>query len=296
MTKSIFASIVGRPNVGKSSLLNVFLGEKIAIVSPRPQTTRTKITGILTKEETQIVFFDTPGIHTPKNKLSQHMVNKINESVGEVDLNLMVIEAKKPLNKVETDLIEQFKKSRSPVILVINKIDQITNKEQLLTQIKELKDLYDFKSIVPISVIKKQGTEQLLEEVTKLAIEGPHFFPDDDITDQPEKVIVAEIVREKLLKYMYDEIPHGIAVEIEKMRHREDGKVLEIDCIIYCEKSSHKGMVIGKKGAMLKKIATESRIDAERFLDEKIHMQCWVKVKDDWRNKETFIKNFGLNS
>jgi len=290
-------SILGRPNVGKSSLLNLFLGEKIAIVTHRPQTTRTKITGILTTDETQIVFFDTPGLHKAKNKLSNHMVNKIKESVSDVDLNLFVVDiTSKSINESEMDLINSFQRSKMDVILVINKIDKCKDKKEVLKCVEKYKNLYDFKDIVPLSVVAKDGTNLLLNLIKGMAIEGPHFFSSDEITNQPEKVIVSEIIREKILINMFDEIPHGIAVEIETMRTREDSDMLDISCVIYCEKKSHKGMVIGKNGTMLKKIATQSRMDCEKFLSQKINLQCWVKIKEDWRNKEIFIKNFGLNS
>lgn len=296
-TKSIFVSIVGRANVGKSSLLNLFLGEKIAIVTNRPQTTRTKITGILTSNDTQIVFFDTPGVHKAKTKLSTHMVNKIKESVSDVDLNLFVVDiTKKFINSSELKLIESFKQSNTNVILVINKIDLCKDKKKILEFVNKYKELYSFLEIVPLSVKNEDGTEILLNIIKNLAVEGPHFFASDEITDQPEKVIISEIIREKILTNMYDEIPHGIAVEIEQMKSRPNGKMVDISCVIYCEKKTHKGMIIGKNGTMLKKIATLSRFSCEKFLHQKVNLKCWVKVKDDWRNKEIFIKNFGLNS
>lgn len=295
-TKSIFVSIIGKPNVGKSSLLNLLLGEKIAIVSHRPQTTRTKITGILTDGDTQMVFFDTPGMHKAKTKLGSHMVKTVKSSVSDVDLVLLVLEANRPLKDTEEELLASLKLSKTPVILIMNKIDTVKNKEDLLEQIAKLTKNYKFEAVVPMSALKGEGKELLIDEIKKLAIDGPHFFESDSITDQPEKVIVAEIIREKILKFLFDEIPHGTAVEIEKMKTRKDKDILDIDCVIYCEKDSHKGMVIGKKGTMLKKIASEARADCERFLGTQIHLQCWVKVKEDWRNKEAFIKNFGLDS
>ncbi|MGL5972143.1 MAG: GTPase Era [Oscillospiraceae bacterium] len=295
-TRAIFVSIVGKPNVGKSSLLNEFMGEKIAIVTKKPQTTRTKITGILTEEEIQIVFFDTPGIHKPKSKLSNHMVNKIKESVLDVDLNLFVVEFGSNISEAEINLIDSFKKNKNNVILVVNKIDMSKNNVEVSEFTDKYKKLLDFADVISISVKNKDGLTDLLNLIKRKSIESPHFFPSDELTDQPEKVIVAELIREKLLINMFDEIPHGIAIEVEKMRKRENSDIMDIDCIIYCDKKSHKGMVIGKNGLMLKKIATQSRIDAENFLNSKINLKCWVKVKEDWRNKESFIKNFGLNS
>lgn len=296
-TKSIFVSIVGRPNVGKSSLLNLFLGEKIAIVTNKPQTTRTKITGILTDNNVQMVFFDTPGFHKVKTKLSNHMVTKVKESLSDVDLNLFMVDiTNKTINDSEKNLIESFKTLKRNVFLVVNKIDKCKDKKEILSFLQQYTNEYDFSQIIPISVKDKDGTKMLLEKIKDMSVDSPHFFSSDEITDQPEKVIVAEIIREKVLTNMFDEIPHGIAVEIERMRERENSNIIDIDSVIYCEKKSHKGMVIGKNGLMLKKILTQSRIDCERFLDVKINLKCWVKVKDDWRNKETFIKNFGLNS
>ncbi|HIV19982.1 MAG TPA: GTPase Era [Candidatus Merdivicinus intestinigallinarum] len=292
-TKSAFIAIVGKPNVGKSSLLNTLLGEKIAIVSSKPQTTRTRITGVLTEDIYQWVFLDTPGIHKPKTKLSGHMNKVVTDSVADVDLVLFVVEPMGKLTPEENSLIEQFKARRLPVILVINKTDLI-DKEQLLARIAEISALYDFEAVVPVSVTENEGISTLMDELRAHTEEGPHFFPEDTLTDQPERAIAAEIIREKILRNMRDEIPHGTAVSIEKMREREGGGILDIEATIYCERDSHKGMIIGKGGAMLKKIGSDARADLEAFLDVKVNLKCWVKVRDDWRNSEKAIKQVGL--
>ena len=292
-TKSAFVAIVGKANVGKSSLLNALLGEKIAIVSSKPQTTRTRITGVLTEEEYQWVFLDTPGIHKAKTKLSDHMNKVVTASVSDVDLALFVVEPMGRLHEEETALIDQFRALSLPVLLVINKIDLI-DQEQLLARIAEISPLYDFAAVLPVSVTEGKGVQDLMEELRKNTEEGPHFFPDDTLTDQPERAIAAEIIREKILRNMRDEIPHGTAVTIEKMRERDNGGILDIEATIYCEKDSHKGMIIGRGGAMLKKIASEARADLEAFLETKINLKCWVKVRDDWRNSENAIKQVGL--
>lgn len=292
-TKSAFIAIVGKPNVGKSSLLNTLLGEKIAIVSSKPQTTRTRITGVLTEDIYQWVFLDTPGFHKPKTKLSGHMNKVVTDSIADVDLVLFVVEPMGKLTPEENSLIEQFKARRLPVILVINKTDLI-DKEQLLARIAEISALYDFEAVVPVSVTENEGISTLMDELRVHTEEGPHFFPEDTLTDQPERAIAAEIIREKILRNMRDEIPHGTAVSIEKMREREDGGILDIEATVYCERDSHKGMIIGKGGAMLKKIGSDARADLEAFLDVKVNLKCWVKVRDDWRNSEKAIKQVGL--
>ena len=292
-TKSAFIAIVGKPNVGKSSLLNTLLGEKIAIVSSKPQTTRTRITGVLTEDIYQWVFLDTPGFHKPKTKLSGHMNKVVTDSIADVDLVLFVVEPMGKLTPEENSLIEQFKARRLPVILVINKTDLI-DKEQLLARIAEISALYDFEAVVPVSVTENEGISTLMDELRVHTEEGPHFFPEDTLTDQPERAIAAEIIREKILRNMRDEIPHGTAVSIEKMREREDGGILDIEATIYCERDSHKGMIIGKGGAMLKKIGSDARADLEAFLDVKVNLKCWVKVRDDWRNSEKANKQVGL--
>ena len=292
-TKSAFVAIVGKPNVGKSSLLNTLLGEKIAIVSSKPQTTRTRITGVLTEDVYQWVFLDTPGFHKPKTKLSGHMNKVVTTSVADVDLALFVVEPMGKMTEEELSLVEQFQSRRLPAILVVNKIDLIT-KEQLLSRIAELSALYPFRAVVPISVAEGEGIPALMDELRAHTEEGPHFFPDDTLTDQPERAIAAEIIREKILRNMRDEIPHGTAVDIEKMREREQGGILDIEATIYCERDSHKGIIIGKGGAMLKIIASEARADLEAFLDARVNLKCWVKVRDDWRNSEKAIRQVGL--
>lgn len=295
MTKTAFVAIVGCPNVGKSSLLNKLLGTKIAIVSSKPQTTRTKIMGVLTKGETQLVFTDTPGYHKPHNKLGEKMNQAVGDSIGGVDACLFVVESKGDIKKGELELIDKFKKLKVPVILAINKIDMLKEKEELLARIVELNALYDFEAIVPVCATTGEHIDELVDEMEKLAFESPHFFPDDTLTDQPERVLAAEMIREKILRLMDKEIPHGIAVSIEKMRERDEQDILDIEAIIYCERESHKGMVIGKKGSMLKKISTFARQDLEDFFGIKVNLQTWVKVKEDWRNREGLIHNFGLD-
>lgn len=295
MTKTAFVAIVGKPNVGKSSLLNKMIGQKIAIVSSKPQTTRTKIMGVLTKGETQLVFTDTPGFHKPHNKLGEKMNEAVGDTVGGVDACLFLVEPKGELNEQEMELLEMFKKHKMPVILAINKIDMIKNKEELLERIVYLTGLYDFTAVVPVSASRGDNVNDIIDELDKLAVESVHFFPDDTLTDQPERVLAAEIIREKILRLMDKEVPHGIAVAVEKMRERDNQDILDIEATIYCERESHKGMVIGKKGAMLKKISTYARQDLENFFQIKINLQCWVKVKVDWRNREGLIHNFGLD-
>lgn len=292
--KSAFIAIVGRPNVGKSSILNRLLGTKIAIVSSKPQTTRNRITGVLKEGEYQLVFFDTPGMHKPKNSLGKYMVRSVNESVGGVDCCMLVVEADKSPVQTELDFIDKFKALGMPAILVINKIDMIKDKEILMKQILEYSKLYDFEAIVPVSASDGNGMNELLEELKKQASEGGHFFEDDTLTDQPERVIASEIIREKILRLCNAEIPHGTAVVIEKMKTRENG-ILDIDATIFCEKESHKRILIGKNGAMLKKISTFARQDMERFFDCKVFLQVWIKVKEDWRNRAQLLQNFGFD-
>lgn len=292
--KSAFIAIVGRPNVGKSSILNRLLGQKIAIVSSKPQTTRNRITGVLTQGEYQLVFFDTPGMHKPKNSLGKYMVRSVNESVGGVDCCMLVVEADKNPVQTELDLIEKFKILKMPAILVINKIDMIKEKEVLMKQILEYSKLYNFDAIVPVSATDGNGMNELLEELKGQASEGGHFFEEDTLTDQPERVIASEIVREKILRLCDKEIPHGTAVVIEKMKTRENG-LLDIDATIFCERESHKHILIGKNGAMLKKISTFARQDMERFFDCKVFLQVWIKVKEDWRNRARILQNFGFD-
>ena len=289
MTKSAFVAIVGKPNVGKSSLLNLLVGEKIAIISDKPQTTRTRITGVLTEGEVQLVFIDTPGLHKPKNKLGDYMVKQV------TDCAIFVTDPLGEITEAEQQLIENIRQLHLPAILVINKIDTLTNKEDMVKKMVAISEMYPFEQVVPISVREKDGTDLLLSLIQEQAQEGPHFFPNDALTDQPEKVIAAEIIREKVLRNMRDEIPHGTAVVIERMRERPDKEIMDIDATILCEKSSHKGMIIGKQGSMLKKIASQSREELENFLEVRVNLQCWVKVREDWRNSEFSIRDLGFN-
>ncbi len=293
-TKTAFITIAGKPNVGKSSILNKLLGTKIAIVSSKPQTTRTKIMGVLTEGDIQLVFTDTPGFHKPHNKLGEIMNSAVKDSLGGTDAVLFVAEPKGELNEKELELIKKIKQEKAPAILVINKIDTLADKTVLLARLRELSSYYDFTAAVPVSAETGEGLDDLMEEMKKLAVPSVHYFPDDTLTDQPERVIAAEIIREKLLRLMDKEIPHGTAVAVEKMREREDKDILDIDAVIYCERESHKGMIIGRHGVMLKKISTYARQDLERFFDSKVNLHTWVKVKEGWRNKEGLIRNFGL--
>ncbi len=297
-TKIEFITIVGRANAGKSSLLNALVGEKIAMISAKPQTTRTRITGLVTQNETQYVFMDTPGVQKAKNKLGEHMNKTVKDSVTDVDLILMVADAAKNINDIDKSIIASFKK-KDNVILILNKIDLISEKEQIAVKIAEFSALYDFNAIIPISVTENDGINIVWEETKKYAVEGPHYFPDDSLTDQPERVLASEIIREKILNLMHDEVPHGIAVTVEEMKERVDRSgddILDISAVIFCERESHKGMVIGKNGTMLKKIGQLAREDLENFFEIKVNLQCWVKVKEDWRNKEALIRNFGLSN
>ena len=295
MTKTAFIAIVGCPNVGKSSILNRLLGQKIAIVSDKPQTTRTKIMGVLTEGDTQLVFTDTPGFHRPRTKLGEKMVQAVSDSVSGVDACLFVVEPEGELRPAELELIEKFKKLKMPVILAINKVDTLPDKEVLMARILEISKTYDFEAVVPVSALRGINMDELLSEMKKLAEESVFFFPEDTLTDQPERVIAAEIIREKLLRNLDREIPHGVAVSIEKMREREDSDIMDIEAVIYCEKDSHKGIIIGKNGAMFKRISTRARENMEKFFQCHINLRCWVKVKEGWRNREGLIHNFGLD-
>lgn len=293
--KSAFIAIVGRPNVGKSSLLNKILGTKVAIVSSKPQTTRTKITGILTENNTQLVFVDTPGMHKPKNSLGKYMVRSVSESVNGVDCCMLVVEAGKEPGPTELDLIERFKTMEMPVILVINKIDMIKEKEQLMKQILAFSNLYDFEAVVPVCAIDGNGLSDLKAELNKQAMEGRYFFEEDALTDQPERVLASEMIREKILRLCHEEIPHGIAVVIERMKIRENGEIMDVDATIYCERETHKRILIGKGGSMLKKISSFARQDMEDFFGCKVFLQTWIKVKEDWRNSIQLMRNFGFD-
>lgn len=296
-SKTAFIAIVGKANVGKSSILNKLIGSKIAIVSSKPQTTRTRIMGVLTTEDNvQLVFTDTPGFHKPKNKLGEKMVQAVSDSISGVDSCLFVVDANdEKLNTAELELIKKFKSEKMTVVLAINKIDMLKDKTELMKKLAELSALYDFKAIVPVSAQSGDGLDALLDELKALSVESIHFFPDDTLTDQPERVLVAEIIREKMIRLLDKEIPHGTAVAIERMRERDDGSIMDVEATIYCERESHKGIIIGKGGQMLKKISTYARQDIENFFDIKVNLQCWVKVKEDWRNREGIIHNFGLD-
>ena len=291
--RSAFLAILGKPNVGKSSVLNRLIGQKIAIVSKKPQTTRTRIMGVLTEEEYQLVFLDTPGLIKPKNPLGDYMVKSVTQSINGVDACLLVTEAGGKVSKADEDLIRRFHSSHIPAVLAINKIDLLADKSELMAQIAEFSALYDFAAVVPVSAKDGSGMGELLEELKKMAEPGGHFFPEDTLTDQPERVIASEIVREKLLRLLDKEIPHGTAAVTERMKER-DG-ILDLDVTIFCERSNHKGIIIGKGGAMLKKIGIAAREDLERFFGCKVNLQLWVKVKEDWRQRRETLQSLGFS-
>jgi GTP-binding protein Era len=287
-------TVCGRPNVGKSTLTNALVGEKIAIVSNKPQTTRNRIIGIVNHGDTQLVLLDTPGFIRPRNRLGEFMVNVVKESVTDVDAVLFLVEPLPEPGPGEEALIERFRESSVPVILVINKIDTV-EVSKLLEVIAAYSELYEFEAVIPVSAKTGDGLPELLAEMDKLAVESPHLFPEDEITDQPERQICAELIREKILLNLEKEIPHGTAVEITKFAERENG-ILDIDATIYCEKASHKGILIGKNGAMLRKIGSEARTDIEAFLDTKVFLQTWIKVKENWRDSDVMLRNFGYRN
>ena len=292
MTKSAMITICGRPNAGKSTLTNALVGEKVAIVSPKPQTTRNRITAIVNHGDTQFVLLDTPGFHKPKTRLGDYMVNVVRESVSDVDCVLLMVEPVASLGPQEEALIERLKQAGAPAILLINKIDTV-DKARLLEVMAVYSAAYDFDAILPVSAKTGDGLDELLNELEKYAVEGPHLFPDDMITDQPERQICAELVREKLLKCLDKEIPHGTAVEVTKFSERDNG-IIDLEVTIFCEKDSHKGIIIGKKGAMLKKIGELARLDIEAFMGTKVNLQTWVKVKENWRDSMASLRNFGF--
>ncbi len=295
MTKTAFVAIVGCPNVGKSSLLNRMLGQKVAIVTQKPQTTRTKIMGVLTRGETQLVFTDTPGYHRPKTKLGEKMIKAVGEGITGIDACLFVTEPEGEIRDTELELLKRLKNEKAPVVLALNKIDTIRQKEKMMEKILAFTSVYDFEAVVPVSALKNEGVDTIIEELEKLTYESVHFFPDDTLTDQPERLLAAEMIREKILLLCDKEVPHGVAVSIEKMRERPSGDIMDVEATIYCEKDSHKGIIIGKNGSMLKKVSTRAREDMESFFQCKINLQCWVKVKEGWRNREGLIHNFGLD-
>ena len=290
--KSGFVTLIGRPNVGKSTLMNYLIGHKIAITSNKPQTTRNRIQTVLTTEEGQIVFVDTPGIHKAKNKLGEYMVNVAERTLNEVDVVLWLVEPSTFIGAGEKHIVEQLGRVKTPVVLVINKVDMV-KKEEVLTFIDAYRKIYDFAAIVPVSARSGENTEELVKVIMKYLPYGPQFYDEDTITDQPERQIVAELIREKALHALNDEIPHGIAVAIDSMKYRR--KIVDIDATIICERDSHKGIIIGKQGVMLKKIGSTARFEIERMLDCKVNLQLWVKVKKDWRDSDFLIKNFGYN-
>ena len=292
MTKSAMITLCGRPNVGKSTLTNALVGEKVAIVSNKPQTTRNRITAIVNRGDTQFVLMDTPGFHKPRTRLGDYMVNVVKESVADVDCVLLLVEPVAAVGPQEEALIERLKQSGAPAILVINKIDTV-DKARLLEVMALYSQAYDFDAILPISAKTGDGLEELMAELEKYAAEGPHFFPEDMITDQPERQICAELVREKLLQCLDKEIPHGTAVEVTRFSERDNG-IIDLEVTIYCEKDSHKGIIIGKKGAMLKKIGELARQDIEDFMGTKVYLQTWVKVKENWRDSLAQLRNFGF--
>lgn len=293
MTKSGFVSLTGRPNTGKSTLLNQILGQKVAIVSSKPQTTRNRIQGVYTKDDCQIVFIDTPGIHQPVHKLGEYMNEAAERAIADVDRVLLVVEVGKP-RPGDLAVLEELKKDHAPVILVINKIDQVKS-DQVLTSIMVFKDLYDFEEIIPVSAKSGKNVDELLKVVIRDLPEGPFFFPADQVTDQPERQIAAEIIREKALRLLNREIPHGIAVTVETFKDREGKDLVDIDASIICDKASHKPIIIGKGGEMIKKIGTYAREDLEDMLGCKVNLQLFVKVKEHWRDSEVLIKNFGYD-
>ncbi|MCD7852786.1 MAG: GTPase Era [Oscillospiraceae bacterium] len=291
LKKNAMVTICGRPNVGKSTLTNALVGEKIAIVSPKPQTTRSRITGIVNRNGCQFVLMDTPGFHRPRTKLGDYMVNVVKESIPDVELVLLVVEPVAAVGKQEQALIDSIRAASAPALLLINKIDTV-EKDALLAVIAAYATAYPFAAILPISARKRDGLDELLREMEKYAVEGPALFPEDMDTNQPDRVVCAELVREKLLRCLNQEIPHGTAVEVTKFSERDNG-IIDMDVTIYCEKASHKGIIIGKNGAMLKKIGESARRDIERFMGTKVFLQTWVKVRENWRDSDMLLKNFG---
>ncbi len=303
--KSAFIAIIGRPNVGKSSLMNKVLGQKVAIVSNKPQTTRTKIMGVHTEKETQTVFIDTPGFHKPRNELDKNMNKAVGDGMADVDAVILVVEAvtafkmnEGEIPPAEAELIKELKKRKLKAVLVINKIDLLEKKEELLSLITKYSRQFEFDAVIPVSARTGDGVDLMLSELKKYAKPSPHYFGEEDITDQPEKVMVAEMIREKLLRTLDKEVPHGIAVDLERFVERDTNSgepIVEVEAVIICEKDSHKGIIIGKQGATLKRIGTMARHDIEAFFGIKANVKLWVKVKEDWRNRQGLIHTFGLD-
>jgi GTP-binding protein Era len=294
MTKSVFLTLSGRTNAGKSTLLNALIGEKIASVSSKPQTTRTRITGILTKGETQYVFIDTPGLHKPKNKLSTHMLKTARDSAADADTVLYVIDCTKKLHEQDEAMLRSITEKNISCIIVVNKVDLLPDKSAMIPLLLKLERDYHPYAVIPVSASEKDGLDNIMDAAAQLAQPSVHFFPDESFTDQPERVLAAEMVREKLLRLLDDEVPHGIAVTVESMQERQDRDLLDISVIIYCERDSHKGIIIGKNGNMLKKVASSARHDLEDFFQIQVNLKCFVKIKENWRNKEGLIRSFGL--
>lgn len=292
--KSGFVTLIGRPNVGKSTLMNHLIGQKIAITSDKPQTTRNRIQTVFTDERGQIIFLDTPGIHKAKNKLGEYMVNVAEHTMSEVDVILWLVEPTTFIGAGERHIAEELNRVKTPVMLVINKIDTVKNQEEILTFIDAYKDICNFAEIIPVSALKDKNTDLVTELIFKYLPEGPQFYDEDTVTDQPMRQIAAELIREKALRLLNDEIPHGIAVTIEKMTERKNG-IIDIEANIVCERDSHKGIIIGKGGAMLKKIGTQARVEMEHLMDTKVNLQLWVKVRKEWRDSELYMKNYGYN-
>lgn len=292
--KSGFVSLIGRPNVGKSTLMNHLIGQKIAITSDKPQTTRNKIQTVYTDDRGQIIFHDTPGIHKAKNKLGEYMVNVAEHTLKEVDVVLWLVEPSTFIGAGEQHIAEQLNQVKTPVILVINKIDTVKNQEEILTFINAYKDICRFAEIVPVSALKDKNTDLMLELIYKYLPEGPQYYDEDTVTDQPMRQICAELIREKALRLLNDEIPHGIAVTVEKMKERDNG-IMDIEANIICERESHKGIIIGKGGAMLKRIGSAARREIESQLETKVNLQLWVKVRKEWRDSELYMKNYGYS-
>ena len=292
--KSGFATLIGRPNVGKSTLMNHLIGQKIAITSNKPQTTRNRIQTVYTSKKGQIVFLDTPGIHKAKNKLGEYMVNVAEQTLKEVDVVLWLVEPTDFIGKGELHIAEQLKKANVPVILIMNKIDMVA-KDKLPGFMENYRKIYDFEEIIPVCALRGVNMEKVISTIFRFLPYGPKFYDDETITDQPQRQIVAEMIREKALRCLDEEIPHGIAVAIDRMKERPDGSVIDIDATIICEKESHKGIIIGKGGSMLRRIGSQARMEIEKMMEMKVNLQLWVKVKKDWRDSDFMIKNFGYD-
>ena len=292
--KSGFVALVGRPNVGKSTLMNHLIGQKIAITSEKPQTTRNRIQTVYTDERGQIIFLDTPGIHKAKNKLGEYMVNVAENTLKEVDVILWLVEPTTFIGAGERHIAEQLSKIKTPVILVINKIDTVKSKEEILTFIAAYKDILNFAEIIPVSALKEMNIEDVKSSIFKYLPAGPQFYDEDTVTDQPMRQIAAELIREKALRMLDDEIPHGIAVVIDQMKERPNG-IIDVDATIVCERDSHKGIIIGKGGSMLKRIGTAARMEIENLMDTKVNLKLWVKVRREWRDSDMYMKNYGYN-